>query len=793
MNMARNYPVMFLASVVLFGCATDRIHKEGIELVNQGQIEAGLAKLQQAVKDEPDNLAFRADLLHRREQIVAQLLDAANSERAAGHPAESSAIYNRVLKIEADNSRAKLGLAAIARDERHAQALIKAQALFDKHDPEAAQSLLQGILLENPNYADAKQLQRKIDEQIAKDAMAGPSLKPEFKKPITLQFRDANLKMVIEAISRSNNLNILLDKDVKPDLKTTIFVKDAPLDDTLDLILMQNQLEKKILSDNTIFIYPNNPIKIKEYQDLKIRTFQLTNADAKQIQTMLKTLLKTRDLFIDEKNNTVVMRDTPDAIRLAEKLIAAQDLPEPEVMLEVEVLEITRDRLKQLGLRLPQQIDVNAPGIPAISDTHVVTGVGTETTVTPAQPLTLRNLGSLNGSMFNISQSSLSGGLDLRQETGNANILASPRIRVRNKEKAKIMIGDRVPVITNAVTPVASGSSVVTGSVQYLDVGLKLEVEPDIHLDDDVAIKVSLEVSNLVREVSSGNTLAYQIGTRSANTVLRLKDGETQVLAGLISDEDRKSAQQFPGLSDLPLLGRLFSSNKEDAKKSEIVLSITPHLTRASQRPDASTMEFWSGTDNTLRSAPVMITPTALHKKSKPTAMKPAADNAPSSSEDTPSATPVDSGVNAVAPSGPPILLNWNGPAQVSVGKEIQVTLEAQTTQPLGTLSFTLDYDPTVMTITKVAQGELLKQDGKKTIFTDKIDAKDGHIFTQVSRVGKDGTTGKGSIATFTFKALAAKTQVPLVLTSPSPLSGDGRVLPLSTLAPWVITVNPEK
>ena len=779
MSSFRKLFIMLSAAFILSGCAAERTHKEGVDLVNQGHVEAGLDKLQEAVKHDPDNLSFRTDFLQKRDHVIQQLLNDASTARINGHPDEAIAIYQRILKIDTENQRAKAGLKAVAMDGRHTTELQKAQQFLDKHDMEEAQNVIRAILLENPDNSDARAMQRKIDEQIAKDAVAGPTLSPEYKKPVTLQFRDANLKMVIEAISRSNSINILLDKDVKPDLKTTIFVKDAPLEDTLNLILMQNQLEKKILSENTVFVYPNNPAKLKEYQDLKIRTFQLTNAEAKEMQTMLKTLLKTKDLYVDEKTNSVTMRDTPDAIRLAEKLITAQDTAEPEVMLEVEVMEVTRSKLSQLGVRLPQSIDISASGSPAQTSSAINPGTGlVEVTSVPAAPLTLDTLRNLNGTYFNVS--ALNAGLDLRSESGDANILASPRIRVRNREKAKIMIGDRVPVITSAQTPVAGGSAVSTTNVQYLDVGLKLDVEPNIHLDDDVAIKVTLEVSNIVREISTGQTVAYQIGTRTANTVLRLKDGETQVLAGLISDEDRKAAQKLPGLGDLPILGRLFSSHKDDNKKTEIVLSITPHLTRSSKRADAANLEFWSGTDNNLRSSPISVKPDRNRKSAK---QKTEQQNTETTA----------AGATAAPPSGAPVILNWHAPAQVKVGEEFQVTVEAQSSQLLGTFSLQLDYDPALLSIIKINEGELLKQNGKKTIFTNRTDAKTGHIFAQVSRVGNDGIAGKGTVATFTFKALAEKPQSPLNLSNLQPLSGDGSTLPVTPPAPWVMSVSAAK
>ena len=168
--------------------------------------------------------------------------------------------------------------------------------------------------------------------------------------------------MVFEALSRTSGINVLLDKDVKPDLKTSIFVKDVSVEDAIDLILMQSQLEKKIISDNTVFIYPNTPAKIKDYQDLKIRSFHLTNADPKQMLTMIKTLLKTKDIFVHEKTNSIVMRDTPEAIRLAEKMVADQDIADPEVMLEVEVLEISRSRLSEIRHQVSQPAYVHDAG-----------------------------------------------------------------------------------------------------------------------------------------------------------------------------------------------------------------------------------------------------------------------------------------------------------------------------------------------------------------------------------------------------------------------------------------------
>jgi general secretion pathway protein D len=245
-------------------------------------------------------------------------------------------------------------------------------------------------------------------------------------------------------------------------------------------------------------------------------------------------------------------------------------------MLEVEIVEVKRSRLMELGIQWPGQLSL-AP------------------LQTAGVPLTLNQLRNLNSNTIQATVGSVE--INARKHDDDSTILANPRIRVRNKEKAKVLIGERVPVITT--TSLATGF--VAESVSYLDVGLKLEVEPNVHLDEEVAIKINLEVSGLTKEVSSKTgTLAYQVSTRGASTVLRLKDGETQVLAGLISDEDRTTSKKIPGLGDLPIVGRLFGSQKDDGLRSEILLSITPRILRSIRRQDLAVAEFESGTESSM-------------------------------------------------------------------------------------------------------------------------------------------------------------------------------------------------
>ncbi len=584
---ARRLPLV--VALLLWGCAGSRVHNDGMRLLAEGNRDAALAKLQEASRLEPTNAEYRIDLLKATQAHGRDLVERAEAARRSGNDTEAAALFNKALQVDVSNDRARRGLKMIELDARGAKLLAEADRQLRAGNVSAAQERVDAVLADNPSNAAAQRQNAAIREHVEKTRQtraAQAAAQSIMNKPVTLQFRDANLRMVFEALSRTTGLNVILDRDVRADLKTTIFVKDAAVEDTVDLILLQNQLEKRALNANTLFIYPATAAKFKEYQDLQVRTFQVTNVDVKYMQTVLKSVLKIKDLSVDERSGTLVMRDTADAIAVASKVIAAHDVPEAEVMLEVEVLEVSHDRLSNLGVEIPNAVSIS----------------------TPESANTIGGLKALTRNDLLVNQLSL--GINLRLEDSDSKLLASPRIRARNKEKARILIGDRVPIITNTVTPTNTGSGVVTGSVQYQDVGLKLEFEPQVYSDQEVGIRVSLEVSSIVKEIPGPNgSLAYQIGTRNAQTVVRLRDGETQILGGLISADDKNTSARVPGLGHLPTVGKLFGNNSGSDKKSEIVLSITPRIVRPPATLDASVRNVFSGTESSMRERALQLDP----------------------------------------------------------------------------------------------------------------------------------------------------------------------------------------
>ena len=578
---------IFILPFAISGCADLQEYTEGNQLIANGQIEQGLAKLETATKLDSDNAKYRITLATQRASIINQQISIAENARRNERFDEAENAYQGAKQLDPNNAMANQGLITVAQAKRHQKLYKEAAQLFASNNSEdriKASSLLRIILNENPQHKAAFTLKAKMDEVNMQVQRTPVQLAKAFQKPISLQFRDASLKSVLEVIAQAAGLNFFYDKEIRPETKVTIFVKNTAIADALRMVLVTNQLEQKILNGNSVFIYPNSSQKIKDYQTLMVRSFYIVNADVKAVANSIKTIVKTKDMVVDERLGIIILRDTADAIQMAEKIIALQDLSDPEVMLEVEVLEIQRTKLLELGLQWPSQLTL-AP------------------LQTTGQTLTLDKLIGINQATTQATINSFI--LNARKEDQNVNILANPRIRVRNREKAKIQIGDRVPVITTTAT----STGFVSESINYLDVGLKLEVEPNIYLDEEVAIKINLEVSNLIKEVQSkSGTLSYQIGTRGATTVLRLKDGETQILAGLINSEDRSSGNRVPLLGELPVAGRLFGSQKDDAKRSEILLSITPHIVRAIRRPDLLNSEFESGTENSIGSESIKFT-----------------------------------------------------------------------------------------------------------------------------------------------------------------------------------------
>lgn len=725
-------PVAFLAA-----CSAELIRKDADEQLRKGAYEKALETYEQGLSRHPDSVPLRAGQLSARARVLAELLAQAGEHRSRGDEDEAVSTLRRATRLYPSDERPRALLQKLEGDQRRRKALREARSMAAKGLKERALLLVEAALKEEPGAAELLELRGQLEHDA--HVASGAGLRLAESRPVSLDFKDVSLRLVLDLVTRSSGINFVIDKDVKNDLQTSVLLRHASVQDILDLLTSTNQLTYKVLDSVTVLIYPKTPEKVKEYQDLLIRAFYLSSADVKQTAVLLKSMLKIRDPFVDEKLNLIVIREPADTVRLAERLIALQDVPEPEVLMEVQVLEIKKSHLTELGVNYPDGLSLT-PLPPSGSNGFTLGGL---------KALTRNNVGiAIPGMQVNF-----------HRDVDAVHILANPKIRARNREKARVLIGDKLPVITTTGT--ATNNGFFSESVQYVDVGLKLDVEPDIYLDDEVAIKVGLEVSSLVREIkTSAGSIVYQIGTRAANTVLRLRDGETQLLAGLMSNEERSSANRIPGLGDLPVLGRLFSSQRDNAQRTEVVLSLTPHIVRNIRRPAPPLAEFWSGTENEARSRPL-------------TAAAPATPAA--ARTDAPA---VPSAATAPAPGGEggaaayDVALALVAPADAKPGAVFSVHVDVRSVADLRGMPIELAFTPSTLEFVDATPGEFLAQ-GNATVDTSTdLEQRNGRAMLTLLRTVASGAKGEGRVATLRFKATAPGV-AELRLVSAKPISLD--------------------
>jgi general secretion pathway protein D len=568
------------------------------------------------------------------------------------------------------------------------------------------------------------------------------------RQPITLKFQNAKIKEVFEALARSAGINVLFDKDLKDD-PVTIFIKDATFESALNLVLATQSLFMRRVAPDTILIIPKTKQKIDQYQDLLIRTFYLSNSKAKDMVNLLRTMLESKRVFVNEDLNAIVIRDSPDKIRLAERIIFANDRRGGEVMFEIEVLEVDKTKSDKYGVNFAKQAGAsfNPPGATTFP------AAGTASTFT-FQQLTSINQASY---LFTLPASVI---LDFLRTESDAKTLANPKIRVVNNKQAKINIGDKVPILlstTSTIPGVVPGtiptSSTIT-SIEFKDTGVKLTVEPTIHLNYEVTLKLQIEVTRLGDQVVlQDNPLIkqFRFGTRTAETSLTLRDGESVVIGGLIQDEDRTTVTKVPGLGEIPVLGELFKTTTRDVVRTDVILTITPRIVRPLEVPRADEQAFWSGTEETYTTRPMFTDVAGGAGLTVPT--PPPAAQAPPPR--TP-ALPAPPFLGSPAASLAPAILTIRPPdGAVQVGKETNLDVMVAGADGLAEATLTVSYDPKVMEFRQALEGEFLKRSGSATITVD-ANPVVGSVVVRIKGAQEgQGVSGSGVLVTLAFEGKA--------------------------------------
>ncbi len=775
--------IVLSSTLLLAGCFPQLIRDDASTKIKDGNYEAAMAGLREGVQKYPESIVLRAGLVSAKEEIAAKIANESTLQKNQGKFDEADKTLQRGLALDLKREQFLSLQSDLAVEKRLQKRVADAQILLDAGKQSEALKLVDSGLHEAPRNITLVALKRRIENELRLEAEESGSAKAGGNrtaiaddKQISLDFRNAPITTVLEAVTRSSGINFIIDRDVKQDSRVTINLKSARVSEALDLVMGANQLSRRVIDAQTLLIYPNTAEKQREHQEQVIKVFYLANADVKTTAALLKSMLRIKDAFVDERVNMIVLRESPEIIALAERLVNLHDVAEAEIMLEVEILEIKNSRLTELGINYPNTVTINAAE------------------KTGLLGLTGKYLRDWRNGLIDVGVGGLL--VNLKREVGDFNTLANPRIRAKSKEKAKILIGDKVPVVTTTTNSTGS----VSENISYLDVGIKLDVESAVSPDDEVLIKLGLEVSTLAKEVrTSSGGLAYQIGTRNANTVLRLRDGETQLLGGLISNEDRSSSNRVPGLGDLPVLGRLFSSQKDDLQRTELILAITPRILRNSPRPDVAQTELWVGTEQAtrLRPSPERL---ELSKTSKVASVNTNTNvaganamptfSAPNPGQLRPPAllasvnkpelkTDMKTDIKPALKSKPDEISavgsSFKGPNEVKVGDVFAITLQVSSNTLLVGLPLELGYPSDKVDILDISEGAYFKQEGGATNFTKVVNSVAGRIGIGILSINNTGVSGEGELIKLQMKSKVAG-PVDIFLTSLNPLGVEGKV-----------------
>ncbi|HEV8631893.1 MAG TPA: secretin N-terminal domain-containing protein [Thermoanaerobaculia bacterium] len=558
--MRRAAVVLLLPALLgLAGCSFTEYRRAQIA-EQRGDWDQAVLFYLQLVQKQPDDLSYRSALMRAKIKASQAHFELGKKFAEAGAPERALFEYRQAVELDTTNQYA-------------ATELEKVRAAIE------AKQRQQGEL--------------RTIEEMKKDAQARsqpPMLEPRSTQPISLEFPNpVSIKDIYRALGKAFGINILFDPNLK-DQEIAIELKDVTAQDALEILMRAAQHFYKVLDPHTILIAADTPQNRRAYEDLVIQTFFLSNSDVKDVMTMLRTLVDAKKLAANERLNAIIVRDSIDRVKVAERLIETNDKARAEVVVDVELLQINSRKIRDLGTTL-SSYSLGQSLVPGL-DLDDKTG---------GNQLSLDDLRNLNRGSWALTIPSFL--YTFVKNNTDAQVLARPQLRISEGEKAALIIGDKVPIPTTTFnTSNTVGSNIVPiTSFQYQDVGIKINIEPRVHHNLEVTLKLHVEVSNLNGSVSVGNGQDQPIiGTRQIDTVIRLKDGETNFLAGLLRTDESSGQTGVPGLSEIPILGRLFSHDSRDAQRTDVLLTMTPHIIRRSDISEADLMPIWVGTEQNI-------------------------------------------------------------------------------------------------------------------------------------------------------------------------------------------------
>jgi general secretion pathway protein D len=687
--------------------------------------------------------------------------------------------YQKALKSEPENAeyRIKFNQARFEAAALHVKQGVK---LRERGDLQGAAGEFQRAEAVDPSSPIAEQELRRTAELIAEknraaDAAAEPppdpnqqplaSLPPEIKPlsraPINLKMSN-DAKIVFDTIGKLAGLTVIYDPDF-PARRITTELTNVTLEQALDIVSLESKAFWKPVTENIIFVVPDQPQKRRDYEEQVVRTFYLSNTvqaqDLTEIVTGLRQLLDLKRIQQLNSQNAIIVRDTPDKLAIAEKMLRDIDKAKPEVVIEVQVLEARLDKIRNLGI-LPGQsasIAVVPPG--TTTTTTPSTGGGTTPSSNTTNILTLADVRHLTGSDYSVTLPSFTANALLNDST--TKIIQNPEIRSVDGQPAKLRIGDRVPVATGSFQAgVGVGSTAGTGFVnplvntqfQYQDVGVNVDITPRVHPNREVSLKVQLEVSAVTGQSNIGGIQQPIISQRKIEHEIRLKEGEASILGGLIQKTNTKSLNGWPGVSKVPLLRYLFSEDTKNYEDDEILIILTPRIVRLPEWTRANLRPLFAGTETNVqvrREAEVRAP--NLQPAGAP------AQEAPANPGAAPSTTP-----SAANPAqGTPSAQIRFEPRNVSLkaGQQVTLGVVVDNVNDLFSIPFLLQYNPAVISVEEVQHGGFLQGGNQEIAIVQRVDKEHGQAIISATRQPNTvGVSGTGTIMGIVVKGLAPGT-----------------------------------
>jgi general secretion pathway protein D len=702
------------------------VYEQGQDAEARENFEAAYNFYRQAYDLKPKDLRYKASFERLRFKAAATIVHHAQGLRDAGKLQEALAEFQKAAQIDPSLFIAQQEL------NRTLQMINDAS----NPPPQAAGP---------PN-----QLEKKIREA------PGPvELAPISNVPITVKLTE-DTKVIYQTVGQLAGINVLFDPDYTS-RRIKVELNGVTLEEALEITALESKTFWRPVTANTIFVAQDNPAKRKELEQSVLKTFYLSNisqpTELQDVVNAIRAVLDVQRVQQLLSQNALVVRGTPDQIALAEKLVDDLDRARPEVIVDIAVLQVSKDKSRTLGMNWPTSATV-ALQSNINTTTPTTSTTGTTSTTSSSGGLELNTLGNLNATDFQVTIPSAN--LSAVMGESDTKMLQNPQVRALDNQKATLKIGERVPVATGSFQPGIGGVGInplVNTQFQYLDVGVNIDVTPHVHADREVTLKITMEISSVVGQSSIGGISQPIIGQKKIEHEIRLKDGESSLIGGIFDDSQTKSLAGIPGLAQIPILRYLFGQVTQDKSQDETVFAITPHIIRGNTISELNQRQIEIGTANTivLRHVSRVAAPVA------PAAQPQAPEGQP----------PVNPTPNQAANPAPGVTNFLFDPGQITAvkGNTFVVNLMISGAQNVYSVPVQMNYDPAKLQLVNVSNGGFLSQDGQAVALVHREDENTGTLLVTATRPpGAGGVSGQGAVVSLTFQAKASG-QTPLTIT----------------------------